>query len=332
MPSSEEFLSAFPFRTFSSLEALRLEKIEAPVHLGIGNYDGFHRGHCEIFNTAKLAAELDGGLVGALTFEPHPEVFFRGQEAVKLIYPLARKTELFRTAGLDFVIYEPFSEAIAGIHAAAFLDFLLEKIPTLRGIYVGDNFRFGAKRLGDVELLKKLGRDRGVEVSVVESVSYKGTRISSTRIRAALEAGEIEDVNAMLSSPYRTCGEIISGNRLGRTIGFPTLNLPWNPGLSPRLGAYFVKVHVPASGRSYWGIANYGVRPTLDRETPRPLLETHLTEVPAGVPVPTYGDFICVEWLAFLRPEMRFENFSALKRQLECDKKRAHHFFQNNDF
>lgn len=296
------------------------------VHLGIGNCDGFHRGHRAVFAEARSRAAHDGGLVGALTFSPHPEVFFRGNGAVKLIFPQARKDALFAAAGLDFGVHEPFTEAFAEIEAEDFLKFLKKKIPALRGVYVGDNFRFGARRRGDVSLMKKCGAECGTEVVAVEHVNYAGERISSSRIRAALSAGEIADAGAMLGEPYAAEGVIVPGNRLGRTIGFPTLNLPWEPELLPCFGVYVVRLSVPATGASYRGIANYGVRPTITAggaDVPAPLLETHLVGVPAGAAVPNYGDFVRVEWLDFLRPEMRFDGLGALKNQLERDRSRA---------
>lgn len=312
------------FRSLPSLDAFPREFAGRPTHLGIGNCDGFHRGHRAVFQAAKNAAEADGGVAGALTFFPHPEVFFRGADASKQIFSRERKDEFFAAAGLDFAVHEPFSQAFAEIPAPAFPDFLLKKIPSLRGIYVGDNFRFGARRSGDAELLKRLFRERGVSVVVVEPVNYADARISSSRIRLALSEGKIRDVNAMLSLPYECGGEVISGNRLGRTIGFPTLNLAWSPELRPRFGVYVVRVRVPATGAEFRGVANYGVRPTVERNgDASPLLETFLLDVPAGTPVPAYGDFIRVEWLDFLRPETRFENVDALKAQLERDKAAA---------
>jgi len=307
------------FRKIASLNAFPQDFRFRAVHLGIGNFDGLHCGHRAIFSRAKNVASVDGGLVGALTFSPHPEVFFRGSDAVKLIFPEEKKDELFSDAGLDFVVREPFSETFAKISAEDFPVFLREKIPSLRGIYVGENFRFGAERKGDIALLKKLCEPLGVKVSVVAPVNFDGTRVSSSRIRESLATGEIRAVNAMLSKTYEICGTIVHGNKIGRTIGFPTLNLVWSPGCQPRFGVYAVRLRVPAMGTVFRGIANYGVRPTVERAETPPLLETFLPDVPADVRVPTYGDFVRVEWLDFLRPETRFENLAALKNQLARD-------------
>ena len=323
MPDSFSTLTPH-FRSFSDMAAFSQTQNSRPVHLGIGNYDGFHRGHRAIFQKAQAAARANGGIVGALTFAPHPEVFFRGNGAVRLIFSRERKDALFAAAGLDFAVHEPFSPALADVAAEDFVRFLKEKFPSLSGLYVGDNFRFGARRRGDVALLEKLGGAAGISVCVVPPVSYLGERISSTRIRAALTDGEIASANAMLAEPYSSSGIVISGNRLGRTIGFPTLNLEWNPELRPRLGVYCARVSVPATGQVFHGVANYGVRPTITSgATPEPLLETHLLGVPAGTPIPTYGDFIRVEWLDFLRPETKFQSIGELKNQLEADARAA---------
>lgn len=307
------------FLSLASLDAFPQTAGRA-VHLGIGNYDGVHRGHRAIFETAQARARDDGGLVGALTFSPHPEAFFRGKDACKLIFSSERKVEVFAALGLDFVIREPFSKTFAELEAERFVDFLKTKIPTLAAVYVGDNFHFGAGRHGDVALLKVLGNAAGVAVEVVPAVNYKDSRISSTRIREAIACGAIADANAMLGQPYCSCGIVVSGNQLGRTIGFPTLNLPWNPDLKPRFGVYVVRLSVPARGQVFHGVANYGVRPTIATATPIPLLETFLTSIPQGETIPTYGDFICVEWIDFLREEIRFASLDALKTQLDKDK------------
>lgn len=310
---------AVAFRSFSGIPEFAETAGSTPIHLGIGNYDGFHCGHRAIFKKAQAEATLGGGIVGALTFSPHPEVFFKGKDAIRLIFSRERKDTLFANAGLNFAIHEPFSEHFAEIPAEEFVRILKKKIPTLAGLYVGDNFRFGAKRRGDIRMLSALSNEAGISLHVVSPVNYLGERISSTRIRTALTEGKIEDANAMLSLPYESGGIVAKGNQLGRTIGFPTLNLAWSPELRPKFGAYVVRLRVPATGQVFHGIANYGVRPTITSDA-RPLLETHLLDVPADTPPPTYGDFICVQWFKFLRPEARFQGVDALKAQLELDK------------
>ena len=292
----------------------------APAHLGIGIFDGFHRGHAEIFSRAKNAALADGGICGALTFDPHPEVFFRGADALRLIYPLAVRLELFANAGLDFAVKEPFTRELASVPAEKFLAFLKEKIPSLKSVYVGENFRFGSRRGGNAEMLFELGNVLGISVNAVSPVKFSGEKISSTRIRAALESGEIAAANAMLSRNYFCAGEVIPGRQLGRTIGFPTLNIAWQPERLPRFGVYEVRLTFPRAGEVFRGIANYGVRPTVELgNVPAPLLEVHLLDFPAVATLPTNGDFVSVEWIRFIRPERRFPSIDALRAQLAED-------------
>ena len=297
-----------------------------PCVLVLGMFDGVHRGHRALFSAAQTMARDCGGRCGVLTFAPHPEVFFRGKGSVKLIYSQATKTALFERLGLDFAIICPFTPEIAGLAAEDFVPALKKAIPALAGIFVGENFRFGARRRGDVALLRESARAQSVEANALTPVLFEAEKISSTRIRECLERGETEAADAMLGENYFAAGRITSGRRLGRTIGFPTLNLPWEPELRPRFGVY--AVNVKFGGQVFPGVANYGVRPTVEREgTPAPLLETFLLEIPDGAYVPSYGDSIVVEWLKFLRPEQRFESVDALREQLRLDRLAAADFF-----
>ena len=312
--------------TLSSLADFPLSLSDRPVVLCIGNFDGVHCGHRALFSAAQAMARDCGGRCGVLTFNPHPEVFFRGEGAVKLIYSQATKTALFERLGLDFAIFCPFTPEIAGLAAEDFVPALKKAIPALAGIFVGENFRFGARRRGDVTLLRESARAQSVSANALTPVLFESEKISSSRIRECLERGETEAADAMLGENYFASGTITSGRRLGRTIGFPTLNLPWEPELRPRFGVYAVKVKF--GEQVFSGVANYGVRPTVEREgTPAPLLETFLPEVPAGASVPSYGDFIVVEWLKFLRPEQRFGSVDALREQLRLDRLAAADFF-----
>lgn len=316
-------------KQFNSLAEFSFEKNGAPVFLCIGNFDGMHRGHRELFRLAKAAAREEAGICGALTFAPHPEIFFRGNDAVKLIYSAETKAELFMRAGADFTITQPFSAAFAGMKPDCFLPGLKEAIPSLSGIFVGANFRYGAKRGGDIEILKKSARTLGIRLCALPPILFEGEKISSTRIRKQIELGDIASVNAMLAEPYFSSGKIISGRSLGRTIGFPTLNCVQDSNLHPRFGVYVVRVRQTGENESFRGIANFGVRPTIESgSVPDPLLEVHLLDVPEGKKVPTYGDGIRVEWLNFLRSEQRFDSVEALRKRLIEDRRQALAFFE----
>jgi len=179
---------------------------------------------------------------------------------------------------------------------------------------VGENWRFGAGRRGDVALLLAQAREQQVPVLSASRIQYNGGPISSTRIRECLEAGNVAEANSLLGYSYFAEGEVIPGRRLGRTIGFPTLNLAWQPELQPRYGVYAVRVVNGLTGASLPGVANYGLRPTVAEAT-IPLLETHvLGECPFDG-----GDRITVEWLEFLRPESKFAGLDELRAQIARD-------------
>ncbi|MCR5184236.1 MAG: riboflavin biosynthesis protein RibF [Opitutales bacterium] len=296
---------------------------ERPVHLALGVFDGAHRGHRAIFQAAVAGARKANGVPAVLTFDPHPQVLFAGTGAVKLIYPLEQRFQIFEDCGFEKIVCEPFTREFAAIPAQDFLSYLKKKIPSLAAVYCGENFHFGSRRAGNTKDLPVLAMRSGIDSTAVPAVKWEGAPVSSTRIRAALESGQIEAANAMLSEDYFMTGTVIGGNRLGRTIGFPTLNVPWTPETRVPFGAYAVRLVDLETGTDFEGVANYGVRPTIgDLKTMAPLLESHLL-VPAGTPVPGYGAKVRVSLISFLRPEQKFLSLEALKSQLEQDKTAA---------
>jgi riboflavin kinase/FMN adenylyltransferase len=224
--------------------------------------------------------------------------------------------------GVGSVIEQNFSAEFAAIEARDFVAFLQRHLPQLTAIYVGENWRFGRGRSGDVPLLVETARAAGLTVFSAPRLNYNGAPISSSRIRELLAAGEMAEANAMLGYSYFTTGVVEPGRQLGRTVGFPTLNLSWEPELQPRHGVYAVEVS-QGQKRPLPGVANYGLRPTVT-QTNRPLLEVHLLETPA----PAYGNEITVHWLKFLRPEGKFGSVDELRRQIGKDRENALNFFQ----
>lgn len=287
-----------------------------PLHLAIGMFDGVHLGHRAVIEAAVQSARRSGGLAAVLTFWPHPSVLFRPENPTLLLQDAPTKARMLLTLGVDAVITQEFTPELAGIAAEEFLAWLKRQVPTLAAVYVGENFRFGRGRKGDVAQLVASAKAEGVSIFSAPRVSLDGEPISSTRIRALLESGEIAAANTLLGYTYFAEGVVTPGKRLGRTIGFPTLNLNWSPGLRPRYGVYAVRVTRAGLPAPLPGVANYGLRPTVENST-APRLETHvLGDCPLGE-----GAAITVEWLRFHRPEMKFPGVEALRAQIEKDRR-----------
>ncbi len=286
-----------------------------PLHLAIGMFDGVHRGHRAVVGAAISAARQNGGLAAVLTFWPHPSVLFRPDDPTLQMQDAATKARVLLALGVDAVITEPFAPEIAGVAAEEFLQWLKSRLAGLSAVYVGENFRFGRGRRGEVGLLAETAKKNGLTAVIAPRLCVAGEPISSTRIRRMLAAGEMSGVNKLLGYTYFAEGVVAAGKQLGRTLGFPTLNIEWAPGLRPRYGVYAVKVSGPKSGAALPAVANYGLRPTVERAT-APRLEIHvLGECPFDT-----GDLVHVDWLRFVRPEMKFSGVPELREQIARDR------------
>jgi riboflavin kinase/FMN adenylyltransferase len=308
-----------PLLQFDSLERTALPA--QPLHLAIGVFDGVHLGHKAVIESAIRSARRSGGLAGVLTFWPHPSALFRPDNPTRLLMPPEMKRAVLGRLGIDFLIEQNFSREFADTGAREFIGLLQHCLPRLTAVYVGENWRFGRDRAGDITVLVEEARKAGLAVFSTPRLNHKGAPISSSRIRELLAAGAMAEANALLGYTYFAEGTVQPGRQLGRTIGFPTLNLGWDPELKPAYGVYAVEVS--HGGERVPGVANYGLRPTVE-QTNRPLLEVHQLESP----VPAYGDKVTVHWLQFLRPESKFGNMEDLRRQVEKDRQEALKFFQ----
>ena len=305
-----------PPAQFDGLDRVALP--DRPLHLAIGMFDGVHLGHREVVEAAVQSARRSDGIAAVLTFWPHPSALFRPEHPTPLILDGATRARLLLRLGVEAVITQPFTREFAAIAAEDFLPWLGQKLPHLAAVYAGENFRFGRGRRGDVALLVAEARRLGLDLFSAPRISFDGEPISSTRIRGLLAAGEIAAANALLGYTYFAEGVVASGKRLGRTIGFPTLNLAWSPGQRPRFGVYVARVSGAKATAPLPAVANYGLRPTVEQST-EPRLETHvLGECPFDA-----GDAITVEWLRFLRPEMKFGNVDELRAQIARDRETA---------
>ncbi len=301
-----------PAAQFRGLEAVVLPA--SPVHLAIGIFDGVHLGHRAVIESAVQSARHSSGVPVVLTFSPHPSVFFAPSNPTRMILDLPSKIERLESLGVEAVIVQPFTPEFAAIEAEAFVPLLKRHLPGLSGIYVGENFRFGRGRTGDVALLIHEGRRHGISVFSAPRVNLDGEPISSTRIRKCIQTGDMKGAAALLGYVYSARGTVVHGKHLGRTLGFPTLNLGWSPDLRPLYGVYAVRV----SGTKSYGwlpaVANYGLRPTVE-QSQEPRLEIHMLVPCPYVP----GDDVSVEWVRFLRAEKKFGGLEELTAQIARD-------------
>lgn len=287
-------------------------------------FDGVHLGHQAVIETATQLAQATQGVNAVLTFWPHPSRLFRPENPVHMIMSPEIKVEVLRSHKVQYVIQQEFDLEFAAIEATDFVRHLKSFLPNLNSIHVGSNWRFGNQRAGDVQLLLESCQKEGIHVISVERVHYDGQPISSTRIRNHLKAGEMKRANSLLGDVYFSLGPSIQGKELGREMGFPTLNLPWNPDLKPPYGVYCVEVEGESGGTTVTlpGVANFGVRPTVEKTT-EPVLEVHaLRQCPF-----THGSRLKVRWYRFLRAEKPFEDVEALRKQIAVDVEAARQFW-----
>lgn len=299
--------------TAHSLEDLTA--LDAPLHLALGVFDGVHIGHQAVIGRAVDAARRDGGLAGVLTFDPHPiRVIAPGKAPSSLLATLNHKAEIVRNLGVELFIALHFDQTFAAREATDFLNDLLGA--NVRTIAVGEDWRFGHGRHGDVELLQQQSVSRGFSLEAVPPVMLDGDRVSSTRIRQAIRDGNLADAARMLGRPYSISGTVVEGRRLGRTIGFPTANISPGDAQLPPDGVWAIRVRF-AEGTEKNGVANLGTRPTVDGTSRA--LESHLFDFSGDL----YGREIEVEFVHFLRHERKFNDVQALQAQIVIDAAKA---------
>lgn len=283
----------------------------------IGNFDGVHLGHQAVFGALLERARVAGLPSLVITFEPQPLEFFRPDQTPARLTRLREKLEAIAACGIDRVLLIRFDHRFAAVEATDFVERILVEHLGIRHLYVGDDFRFGRNRVGDFDMLRGMGRTHGFAVESLHTVEVDGCRVSSTRIREALQRGDLAHAERCLGRRYRICGRVAHGNKRGRTIGFPTMNVGLLRRSTPLRGVFAVQVLGLAAG-SLPGIANVGNRPTLSGDE-RFLLEVHLFDYAAEV----YGHQIEVDFIAHIRDEHRFESFEALRQQITRDVQQA---------
>ena len=285
--------------------------------VALGNFDGFHVGHQAVVARAVERARLESRPVLVATFDPHPVRFFKPETPPFRLTTLDQRERLFGAAGADAMIVFRFDAGLAATSAEDFASDRLVGLIGAAGVVTGEDFTYGRKRGGNVDVLREAGDRLGFSVDAVGPVSDPEGPISSSRIRDALVDGDCETAARLLTRPFAIEGLVEHGDKRGRTIGYPTANIALGPYLRPRFGIYAVRGRLP-DGRLLDGAANLGIRPTF--EPPRELLEPYFFDFDGDL----YGQCVEVELIAFLRPEARFDSLDALKTQMaaDCDEAR----------
>jgi riboflavin kinase/FMN adenylyltransferase len=297
-----------PFRVWRDGDLLPSELLGAVA--AIGNFDGVHRGHKRLIETARSEAAALGRPGAVLTFEPHPRTYFTPRKPYFRLTPEPEKLAILKRLGLDGVLVRRFDGALAGQTAAEFVGGGLKGLG-LSGVVVGPDFQFGRRREGDAARLVELCREHGLSCTVAPVLARDGARVSSSAIRAALEEGDVAEANDLLGHRWFVHGPVRHGEKRGRTLGYPTANMRLPDEAELRHGIYAVRG--TANGGTHDGVASFGRRPTFDNGAP--LLETNLFDFAGDL----YGRTLAVEFVAFLRGEERFESAEALVARMDRD-------------
>ncbi|MDT0496318.1 bifunctional riboflavin kinase/FAD synthetase [Algiphilus sp. W345] len=288
--------------------------------LTIGNFDGVHLGHQALLDQAREIAQGLGLPSAVMSFDPTPREYFARDEAPPRVATLRDKLAQIQDRGIDRLLLVRFCRRFASQSPQAFVEELLIRRLGVRALVVGDDFRFGRGRAGNLELLGKLGTEHGMIVETLGSVDVDGLRCSSTAVRGALGAADLAAAAKLLGRPYSIRGVVRHGRKLGRALGVPTANIAFKKRMALRYGVYAVRVQ--QANRQWTGVANFGVRPTLGGEQ-RLLLEVHAFADTGEL----YGRQLRVEFSRFLRPEQRFDSLDALKTQIRLDADAARDHF-----
>ena len=308
-------------RSTAAFYTPRMERLTCdrpvPAHLrggvvALGNFDGFHRGHQAVVGAAVAHGRAAGRPVLVARFDPHPIRYFRPDTPPFRLTSLEQRAELFGEAGADAMLVFNFNEVLANVSAEDFVaDWLVDRAGAAH-VVTGEDFTFGKSRHGNVALLRELGAKLGLTTEAVGPVADEQGAISSSRIRWALVEGDPQAAARLLTRPFRIQGTVQHGDKLGRTIGFPTANIALDRYLRPKYGVYAVRGLLP-DGRVVEGAANIGIRPTFD--PPKELLEVFFFDFAENL----YDACVEIELIAYIRPEAKFDSLDALTDQMMRD-------------
>ena len=285
---------------------------DSPCVVALGCFDGVHLGHKAVISEAVATARRLGCTCAVWTFSEPPKNYF-SPASVPIITPSSLKTELIEALGADVLVCVPFDSEVCSMSADHFFETVLAERMRACHIVCGFNYSFGARGSGNTELLSRLCKERGIGLSIVSPVSIDGCTVSSSAIRSAIEDGRPKDAAEYLGRPYALEAMVIDGQKLARRLGFPTVNQSFPEGaLIPRHGVYAVRVHIDGN-TPLFGISNVGIRPTVGGNTV--YAETHIFDFKGDL----YGKKIKIEFISFIRPEIRFCTLEALAKQVTLD-------------
>ena len=306
-------------KTLQSISELR--QVPGPVHLAIGVFDGVHLGHTAVIDHAVASARVSGGTAVVVTFDPHPASVLRPEQTPLLLTSTRHKLRLLADLGVSHVLVLPFTNIMASTAPADFIVSLSEACKPLRQICVGEDWAFGSGRAGNLQLLQLLGHAMRYEAVGIRNVVMEGEVVSSTSIRSAVQRGDLAAATKLLGRTFSVLGTVVEGKHLGRTIGFPTANIRPECEQLPPNGVYVVEAII---GRDhYGGVANIGLRPTVEAGATEPLLEVHVLEFDGDL----VGTDMEVLFHVYVRAERKFPSTDALREQIALDVNRARKIF-----
>jgi len=293
--------------------------------LSIGNFDGVHVGHQAVLRHVVDRASILGTAAAAMTLDPHPVKLLRPRQAPRLLSTLSQRLELIARTGIEVVMVVPFTHRLARMQAVDFVrDIIVERLG-VREVYIGANFRFGADRGGDVDLLVEMGRELGFVAAGAPTVEIDGAVVSSSRVRRTVAEGRVEEAELLLGRAVWLDGVVLEGRKLGRKLGFPTLNVECDNELHPGRGVYVTAAHIPSFDRVFPSVTNIGVRPTVYEDSAT-TIESHLLDFSADV----YRERVRLFFLRRIREEKNFSSATELMAQISRDVESTRSWYSEN--
>lgn len=309
------------------IRSLKNLQISRPLSLTIGNFDGFHLGHQKLLDEIKENAQKNNYKSAVLSFEPHPSSFFKKEKHNSFrISSLAQKLSFIKDYNIDYAIILPFNQALAAISAQDFISEIIVNKLNTKNLVIGYDFVFGKNRSGNIDLLESCHKKYGFELQKIEQLKINNHNYSSSNIRNQILQGNIELANQIIGKNFTISSTVQNGRKLGASINFPTANFfPKQHIIKPKYGVYKTTTYLPQLNKKFDSITNFGIRPTL-QDNDAEIFETHILNFLKNI----YGQKIYLEFIDFIRPEMKFDNLAQLKQQISADIKSCYPNYNAN--